>query len=164
MELKYFTSEYAIKTHDKIIEISGGNPGIKNFGNIDSPLYHIQNNDYYPTFEEKLTHLVFSFNKNHGFNDGNKRTSIALGLFFLIVNDLDVFSNKFVMEMENIAVTVADNIVDKDLLLEIISSIINDEDYNEELKLKIVNALMNVVKNEEDKDFNLGIESYYSFL
>ena len=164
MELKYFTSEYAIKTHDKIIEISGGNPGIKNFGNIDSPLYHIQNDDYYPTFEEKLTHLVFSFNKNHGFNDGNKRTSIALGLFFLIVNDLDVFSNKFVMEMENIAVTVADNIVDKDLLLEIISSIINDEDYNEELKLKIVNALMNLVKNEDDQDFNLGIESYYSFL
>lgn len=118
MKLKYFTSEYAIKTHDKIIEISGGNPGIKNFGNIDSPLYHIQNDDYYPTFEEKLNHLVFSFNKNHGFNDGNKRTSIALGLFFLIVNDLDVFSNKFVMEMENIAVTVADNIIDKDLLLE----------------------------------------------
>jgi death-on-curing protein len=164
MELKYFTSEYAIKTHDKIIEISGGNPGIKNFGNIDSPLYHIQNDDYYPTFEEKLTHLVFSFNKNHGFNDGNKRTSIALGLFFLIVNDLDIFSNKFVMEMENIAVTVADNIIDKNLLLEIIYSIINDEDYNEELKLKIVNALMNLVKNEEDKDFNLGIESYYSFL
>jgi death-on-curing protein len=164
MELKYFTSEYAIKTHDKIIEISGGNPGIKNFGNIDSPLYHIQKDDYYQTYDEKLTHLVFSFNKNHGFNDGNKRTSIALGLFFLIVNDLDVFSNKFVMEMENIAVTVADNIIDKNLLLEIIYSIINDEDYNEELKLKIVNALMNVVKNEEDKDFNLGIESYYSFL
>lgn len=163
MELKYFTSEYAIKTHDKIIEISGGNPGIKNFGNIDSPLYHIQNDDYYPTFEEKLTHLVFSFNKNHGFNDGNKRTSIALGLFFLIVNDLDVFSNKFVIEMENIAVTVADNIIEKDLLLEIICSIINDEDYNEELKLKIVNALMNVAK-KEDEDFNLGIDSYYNFL
>lgn len=164
MELKYLTSENAIKTHDKIIEISGGNPGIKNFGNIDSPLYHIQNDDYYPSFEEKLTHLVFSFNKNHGFNDGNKRTSIALGLYFLIVNDLDVFSNKFVMEMENIAVTVADNIIDKNLLLEIIYSIINDEDYSEELKLKIVNALMNVIKNEVDKDLNLGIESYYSFL
>jgi death-on-curing protein len=164
MELKYLTSENAIKTHDKIIEISGGNPGIKNFGNIDSPLYHIQNDDYYPSFEEKLTHLVFSFNKNHGFNDGNKRTSIALGLYFLIVNDLDVFSNKFVMEMENIAVTVADNIIDKNLLLEIIYSIINDEDYSEELKLKIVNALMNVIKNEVDTDLNLGIESYYSFL
>ncbi|MDI5896972.1 type II toxin-antitoxin system death-on-curing family toxin [Flavobacterium yafengii] len=164
MELEYFTSEYAIKTHDKIIEISGGNPGIKNFGNIDSPLYHMQNDDYYPTFEEKLTHLVFSFNKNHGFNDGNKRTSIALGLFFLIVNDLDVFSNKFVMEMENIAVTVADNIIDKNLLLEIIYSIINDEDYSEELKLKIVNALQLIVKNEETVELNFGLDNYYQFL
>lgn len=164
MELEYFTSEYAIKTHDKIIEISGGNPGIKNFGNIDSPLYHMQNDDYYPTFEEKLTHLVFSFNKNHGFNDGNKRTSIALGLFFLIINDLDVFSNKFVMEMENIAVTVADNIIDKDLLLEIIYSIINDEDYSEELKLKIVNALQLLVKNEETAELNFGLDNYYQFL
>lgn len=164
MELEYFTTEYAIKTHDKIIEISGGNPGIKNFGNIDSPLYHMQNDDYYPTFEEKLTHLVFSFNKNHGFNDGNKRTSIALGLFFLIVNDLDVFSNKFVMEMENIAVTVADNIIDKNLLLEIIYSIINDEDYSEELKLKIVNALQLIVKNEETVELNFGLYNYYQFL
>ena len=164
MDLEYFTSEYAIKTHDKIIEISGGNLGIKIFGNIDSPLYHMQNDDYYPTFEEKLTHLVFSFNKNHGFNDGNKRTSIALGLFFLIVNDLDVFSNKFVMEMENIAVTVADNIIDKNLLLEIIYSIINDEDYSEELKLKIVNALQLIVKNEETVELNFGLDNYYQFL
>lgn len=164
MELKYFTSEYAIKTHDKIIAISGGNTGIKVFGNIDSPLYHMQNDDYYPTFEEKLTHLVFSFNKNHGFNDGNKRTSIALGMFFLIINDLDVFSNKFVIEMENIAVTVADNIIDKELLFEIIYSIINEEDYNETLKLKIVNALMKVVKHIDDNDLNLGVESYYNFL
>jgi len=164
MELKYFTSKYAIKTHDKIIAISGGNPGIKVFGNIDSPLYHMQNDDYYPTFEEKLTHLVFSFNKNHGFNDGNKRTSIALGLFFLIINDLDVFSNKFVIEMENIAVTVAGNIIDKELLFEIIYSIINEEDYDETLKLKIVNALMKVVKHNEDDDLNLGVESYYNFL
>jgi len=164
MELEYFTSEYAIKTHDKIIEISGGNPGVKNFGNIDSPLYHMRNDDYYPTFEEKLTHLVFSFNKNHGFNDGNKRTSIALGLFFLIINDLDVFSNKFVMEMENIAVTVADNTIDKNLLLEIIYSIINDEDYSEELKLKIVNALQRIVKNEETIELNFGLDNYYQFL
>lgn len=164
MELEYFTSEYAIKTHDKIIEISGGNPGVKNFGNIDSPLYHMRNDDYYPTFEEKLTHLVFSFNKNHGFNDGNKRTSIALGLFFLIINDLDVFSNKFVMEMENIAVTVADNTIDKNLLLEIIYSIINDEDYSEELKLKIINALQLVVKNEEIVELNFGLDNYYLFL
>lgn len=158
MRLIYFTSAYAINIHDKIIEISGGREGIKNFGNIDSPLHHIQNDDYYPTFEEKLTHLIFSFNKFHAFNDGNKRTSIAMGAFFLEVNGLDVFTNKFIIEMENIAVTVADNLIGKDLLQEIISAIINEIDYSDELKLKIINALSLV--REDTEQINLGIDFY----
>jgi death-on-curing protein len=65
MGYNYFNTEYAVKIHDQIIRISGGIEGVKTLGNIDSPLAHIQNDDYYPTFEEKLTHLVFSFNKFH---------------------------------------------------------------------------------------------------
>jgi death-on-curing protein len=42
--------------------------------------------------------------------------------------------------MENIAVDVADNRIKKDLLFEIIWSIIYEEDYNEELKIKIMYA------------------------
>lgn len=156
MELIYFTAQYAIKIHDKIIEISGGREGVKDYGNIDSPLTHIQNDDYYPSFEEKLTHLVFSFNKFHAFNDGNKRTSIAMGAFFLEVNGLESLVNKFIIEMENIAVTVADNIIDKDLLLEIITSIIFEEDYSEELKLKVIHALTQL----DEGAIALGAEFY----
>lgn len=156
MELIYFTAEYAIKIHDKIIEISGGREGVKDYGNIDSPLSHIQNDDYYPSFEEKLTHLVFSFNKFHAFNDGNKRTSIAMGAFFLEVNGLESLVDKFIIEMENIAVTVADNIIDKDLLLEIITSIIYEEDYSEELKLKVIHALTQL----DEGAIALGTEFY----
>lgn len=158
MEFNFFTSEYAIKIHDKIIEISGGRSGIKDYGNIDSPLKHIQNDDYYPTFEDKLTHLIFSFNKFHAFNDGNKRTSIAMGAFFLEVNGLEFFVDKFIIEMENIAVTVADNVIEKELLSEIIVSLINEEDYNEQLKLKIFNALQLV--NLENEQINLGTAFY----
>jgi len=60
--------------------------------------------------------------------------------------------------MENIAVTVADNLIDKDLLFEIIFSIINEEDYNEELKIKIIDALSQ--RKEESIDLNLGIDFY----
>lgn len=162
MRLIYFTSEYAIKIHDKIIEISGGIQGVKEFGNIDSPLSHIQNDDYYPSFEDKLTHLMFSFNKSHAFNDGNKRTSIAMGAFFLEVNGLEVYVDKFIIEMENISVAVADNIIDKELLFEIIFSLINEEDYNEELKLKIVNVLEKVEPKESP--FLLGIDFYRDVL
>ncbi len=155
MNVFIIPTEYAIKIHDKIIEISGGQSGVKNFGNLDSPLSHLDNNDYYPTFEDKLTHLVFSVNKLHAFNDGNKRTSIALGAFFLQINGLEYCIDKFIIEMENIAVLIADNTIDKDFLNEIIFSILNEEDYNEEIKLKIFNALSNVVKQD-----SLGIDLY----
>ncbi len=158
MDYNYLTAKYAIKIHNKIIEISGGMDGIKIYGNLDSLLTHIQNDDYYPTFEDKLTHIVFSFNKSHAFNDGNKRTSIAMGAFFLEVNGLDFFVDKFIIEMENIAVTVADNIIDKDLLQEIITSLINEEEYNEELKLKIINALEQA--NNDNVPVNLGADFY----
>jgi len=155
MNVFIIPTEYAIKIHDKIIEISGGQSGVKNFGNLDSPLSHLDNNDYYPTFEDKLTHLVFSVNKLHAFNDGNKRTSIALEAFFLQINGLEYCIDKFIIEMENIAVLIADNTIDKDFLNEIIFSILNEEDYNEEIKLKIFNALSNVVKQD-----SLGIDLY----
>lgn len=149
MILLYFPKEFAIKIHDKILEISGGHRGIKDVGNIDSPLHHIQNDLYYPYIEDKLTHLVFCFNKFHAFNDGNKRTSVALGAFFLQTNGLGSIVTKFIREMENIAVAVADNIISKELLHDIISSLIYDDDYDEILKLKIFDAL-----NEANKDIN----------
>ena len=49
--------------------------------------------------------------------------------------------SKFIIEMENIAVHVADNRIEKDLLFEIIKSLIYDKDYCEELKLKIISAI-----------------------
>lgn len=155
MNIIKIPTEYAIKVHDKIIEISGGQPGIKNYGNLDSPLNHLDNDDYYPTFEDKLTHLVFSVNKFHAFNDGNKRTSIAIGAYFLQLNGLEYCIDKFIIEMENIAVLVADNIIDKEFLKEIIFSILNEEDYNEEIKINLFNGLSNIVKQD-----SLGIDFY----
>lgn len=63
--------------------------------------------------------------------------------------------------MENISVTVADNIIDKDLLEEIIESIIYDEDYSEELKLKIINALEQI--NDDALPITLG-PNFYKYL
>ncbi|PUZ27276.1 death on curing protein [Chitinophaga costaii] len=137
----YFDVNHAITTHDQILKISGGFEGVKNRGALESILYHITNDDYYPSYIDKLTHLVFAVNKGHCFEDGNKRTSIALGAFFLEVNGLDVLASRFMIEMENIAVSVADNLIDKNFLHEIIDSIINEDDYSEELKLKIIDAL-----------------------
>lgn len=140
MAFSYFDIEHAIETHDFIINESGGSHGIKDIGILEGVLEHIQNDLYYPEFELKVTHLVFSTNKFHAFSDGNKRSSIALGAYFLEINGLDYCVDRFIIEMENISVHVADNRIDKDLLHEIIYSIINEDDFSEELRIKIIDA------------------------
>ena len=137
----YFDVAHAVSVHDWIIEHSGGLAGTKDIGQLESPLQHIQNDWYYPEMEDKLTHLVFSINKNHAFNDGNKRSSLALGAYFLELNGFDYVVKRFVKEMENIAVWVADNVIDKALLHQIISSVLYEDDYSESVKLAIVEAV-----------------------
>ncbi|MFZ1344449.1 type II toxin-antitoxin system death-on-curing family toxin [Thiothrix eikelboomii] len=137
----YFDLIHAIEVHDWIIEQSGGLQGIRDLNPLESVLDHIQNDDYYPGIIPKLTHLVFSINKFHAFNDGNKRSSIALGAYFLALNGYDYCIKKFVLEMENGAVWVADGKIGKDLLERIIESILLEADYSESLKLDILDCL-----------------------
>ena len=60
----YFDVYHAIQEHDWIIKNSGGLAGTKDIGQIESPLEHIKNDWYYPELEDKLTHLIYSINKN----------------------------------------------------------------------------------------------------
>lgn len=139
----YFDIDHAKNVHDIIINLSGGKHGIINLGLLESALDHIQNNLYYPTIEDKTTHLFFAINKFHAFSDGNKRSAIALTAYFLQINGFGFRINQFMRQMENITVDVADNRVDKNLLREIITSILYEEDFSEELKIKLINTQSN---------------------
>lgn len=131
-----------VSLHLKTIEVSGGgSAGIINLNSLDAALDHIQNDDYYPSFEEKLTHLFFVANKSHCFQDGNKRIAITLGSMFLLKNGYINAAKEFLYRMEIISYHVAANNINKDLLREIITSILNQADYSEELKLKIAYAI-----------------------
>lgn len=140
INILYFDADHAIAVHDDIIEKSGGFKGIRDLGQLESILEHVQYDLYYPQFEDKLTHLFFAINKGHTFSDGNKRSSIALATYFMEINGFDFAVSKFINEMENIAVDVADNRIEKELLAEIIASILYEDDYSDELKLKIIEA------------------------
>lgn len=147
----YLNAAHAIEEHDWIIKISGGMPGINNLANLESPLAHIQNDTYYPNLIAKLTHLVYSINKNHAFNDGNKRSSIVLGAYFLALNGYDFAVHKFVHEMENVAVYVASNTVGKDLLHDLIHAIVYEDDFSEDLKLRLIEAASSFEQSQSCK-------------
>ena len=138
----YISNEQAIDTHKKTIEYSGGGDyGIINIGYLESALEHIQNDDYYPTFEHKLVHLIWSINRNHSFSDGNKRLSITLGAQFLLLNGYMFCVKRFMEEMENISYHLAAGRIEKELLHKLVHSFLDGEDdFNEELKLKYLLA------------------------
>jgi len=143
MSFNYVTLEQALDIHSKTVDVSGGGEkGVLNKGQIESVLAHIQNDDYYPEFIDKITHLFFCSNKFHCFVDGNKRISISLSAQFLLINGYYYCVSKFIREMENISYHLAAGKIDEALLREIISSVINNDiDENEELKIKILNAI-----------------------
>jgi len=140
MKFIYFDFEYEVIEHDYIIKHSGGLTGAKDLGQLHATLDFVQDDNYYPELEDKVAYLFYSINKNHAFNDGNKRSSIALSAYFLEINGLNHIVSKFILQTENVAVDVADNIIDRDLLKEIIASIIYEEEFSYELKLKIIAA------------------------
>ncbi|EHR38134.1 type II toxin-antitoxin system death-on-curing family toxin [Facklamia languida] len=111
--MNYIDIEFALKVHDMIIEKSGGMAGIKDQGQLESVLTHIQNDIYYPGFEDKLTHLIFSIIQFHMFIDGNKRTSISLGLYFMNLNHYTFADDDFILNMEDIVVGVAEGKITK---------------------------------------------------
>lgn len=137
----YFDAQHAVDVHDWIIEHSGGLPGLKDLGQLESVLQHIQNDDYYPSFDAKLTHLIFGINKFHAFNDGNKRSSLTLGTYFLTLNGYDYCVPQFVVQMENIVVALAEGSVSKNLLQRVVTSLIEDDDFPDEIKLELFEAM-----------------------
>jgi death on curing protein len=142
MMICYLTLEQAVEVHRKTVEISGGGAlGHLDLGKLDSVLHHIQNDDYYPTFVDKLTHLFFSANKFHCFEDGNKRIAISLSAQFLLLNGYVFVAGRFIREMENISYHVAAGRIEKDLLHDIIDAVIHDEMDDEALKLRILEAI-----------------------
>lgn len=139
----YLTLEQAEAIHKKTIKYSGG--GIYqslNIGELDSVLQHIQNDEYYPTFVDKLTHLFFCTCKFHCFADGNKRLAITLSAQFLLFNGYMAIAQNFMSITENISFHVAAGKISNDLLHKIMTAIMDGTyEQDETLKLEIMNAI-----------------------
>ena len=143
MTIQYITIEEARQIHLATIRNSGGGVyGELDIGKLESVLYHIQNDDYYPTFLDKLEHLFFCTCNFHCFTDGNKRMAITLTAMFLLKNGYMGAAKVYFREMENISYHVAAGHIDEELLRRILEAFLNSTyDSDEELKLDIFNAI-----------------------
>ena len=148
----YFDVNWAIIEHDNILRISGGLAGVPKKNQLDGLLNFIKDDSYYPDFEDKIAHLVFSLVKNHYFADGNKRSAIAVGAYFLQVNGLGGLVPKFIVDMEHVVLCVADDIIDKENLKTIITEHIKYGEMSEASKLLVVDSIMEYEKREHGRE------------
>lgn len=115
---------------------------IWNFGQLESILTHIQNDDYYPTFIDKLTHLFFSVCQFHCFENGNKRMAIVISADFLLLNGYTFYLDRFFNESENISIHVAAGNISKEFLHRIFKALFNNKlELDENIKLEYYNAI-----------------------
>ena len=139
----YISLEEALEIHKLTITHSGGGRyEYLDTGRLDSVLTNIQNDDYYPAFVDKLTHLFFCTCQFHCFADGNKRLAITLSTQYLLKNGYLSIAKNFMEITENISYQVAAGKIDKDLLHCIMDAILrNTYSDDEELKLAIFRAI-----------------------
>ena len=143
LKIQYFGIEYVEKIHDEQIINYGKNGlvGYKDKGQLESVLFNIQNDLYYPTFIDKLTHLFYCTCQFHCFADGNKRLALSLSTQFLLLNGYLKIASRFIVDMENISYHVAAGKISKEFLHEIFESYFNGTFESEEMKLKIYEAI-----------------------
>lgn len=147
----YLTIEDVIALHAAAMrlsgdEVQGTNPDA--LALLEASLDLLQNDEYYATFDAKLTHLLFSTCKAHAFVEGNKRASLAVAGEFIEQNGLQRRYTKFMSFMENVIVCVADNKISKQFLGEIVIAFLKEEEDDEELSLRILDALREVVRDQ----------------
>ena len=88
--MRYLAPHEVIELHRLVLADSGGMPGIRDMGAVDSavaqPRMTFGGQELYPTVVEKAAALAFSLVRNHPFIDGNKRTGHAAMETFLVLN------------------------------------------------------------------------------
>jgi death-on-curing protein len=89
--MNYVSIEEVVFLHQRIIEKTGGQDGIQDFGllhsAIERPKASFGGQDLYPDIFSKAAALVYSLINNDPFIDGNKRTGLMVMIRFLFLNN-----------------------------------------------------------------------------
>ena len=84
------TAEEIIVLHEKLLKATGGLPGLRERGLLESAVFSataaFEDVEQYPTVEEKAARLCYGLIADHAFVDGNKRVGVLAMLVSLRLN------------------------------------------------------------------------------
>jgi death-on-curing protein len=117
--MRHLTVEEVMALHARVIETSGGSPGVRDPNGLDSAVAqpHMTFNgiDLYPTAARKAAALGHSLISNHPFIDGNKRVGHAAREAPLVLNGYEISAG--VDEQEAVVLAVASGTMSRDEFL-----------------------------------------------
>jgi death on curing protein len=104
-----------LRLHRLLIESSGGAPGLRDLGRLESalaqPWQTFDGVDLYADVVAKAATLAFALIQGHPFIDGNKRIGHAGAEVFLVLNGLALHAD--VEEQEKVILAVASGNLDR---------------------------------------------------
>lgn len=124
--MRYVKLDEAILLHETLMHKMQGLSGYDKarISYLESALTQIQNDKYYPSFLDKLTHLCFACVKFHPFLDGNKRTALLLSKAFVMLNCPETLNKDFYQRLEDVVVDVAEDRISKEQLKEVFARLL----------------------------------------
>ncbi len=121
----FVTVDDVLYIHRREIERAGGDPGVRDFGLVESSTAAAQ-----ATFEGEWLHedlfamagaYVAAFVQNHPFVDGNKRTGTAAALTFLSLNGYEL-TEEHAGELADVILQFVTHEIDRDEVVEYLRS------------------------------------------
>ena len=113
------TKKQVIMLHEQLIQETGGSPGIRDEGLLDSAVEAIyqtfDGRELYPSLQAKAARLCCGLVKNHSFADGNKRIGAHAMLVLLYLNGFEL--NYTQEELFTVILGVADRSISYEALL-----------------------------------------------
>jgi len=105
----YLSVEQVLFLHDRLIEETGGQHGVRDLGGLESALARPQaafgETEFYPGIFTKAAVLLDGLTRNHPFIDGNKRISISTAALFLQLNGYRLTATNADLEEFTLSVT-----------------------------------------------------------
>ncbi|MDR1832923.1 MAG: Fic family protein [Fusobacteriaceae bacterium] len=122
--MKTLTKAQLLHLHEKLLEKTGGLPGIRDESLLNSslagPFQTFDGVEFYPTVVGKIARTSYNLVCNHPFIDGNKRIGMLVMLVLLELNEITVeFSDE---EIIKIGLDLAKGTVTDRQLAEMINS------------------------------------------
>ncbi len=124
-EPHFLTVDDVLYIHRREIEQAGGDPGVRDFGLVESSTVAAQ-----ASFEGNWLHedlfamagpYLAAFVQNHPFVDGNKRTGTAAALTFLFLNGYEL-TEEDAGELADVILQFVTHAIDRDAVVEYLRS------------------------------------------